>query len=90
MVAGSHSAEVGDASSHLFAVNRGCVKVSTQFIFAGPCMFWGRTKYLLVFQDFGTASVREVQYQGVSSLWQWPQSSLRGLFTSKERPPVSM
>lgn len=29
MVAGSHSAEVGDASSHLFAVNRGCVKVST-------------------------------------------------------------
>lgn len=89
MRAGSRSREVQDASPRLFASTRGDVKVGSPFSFicAGPCVFWGRTKYLLVFQDFGRASVGEVQYQGISSLWQWPQSSLRGLFPSKERPP---
>lgn len=57
------------------------------FIFAGTRTFLGTTRHLLVFQVFGTASVGEVQYQGISSLWRWLQSSLRGLFTSKERPP---
>lgn len=52
-----------------------------------PVHVWGRIKYLLVFQDFGTASVGEVQYQGVSSLWQWPRSSLGGLVPSEESPP---
>lgn len=60
------------------------------FIIAGTRTFLGTTRHLLVFQVFGTASVGEVQYQGISSLWRWFQSSLRGLFTSKERPPVSM
>lgn len=53
------------------------------FIFAGPSLFLGTTRVPLAFQVFGTASVREVQYQGISSLWQWSQSGLRGLFTSK-------
>lgn len=60
------------------------------FIIAGTRAFLGTTRHLLVFLVFGTASVGEVQYQGISSPWRWLQSTLRGLFTSKERPPVSM
>lgn len=67
-------------------LNRGQGKFGPQcwFISAGTRTFLGTTSHLLVFQVSGTASVSEVQYQGISSLWQWLQSSLRGLFTSKE------
>lgn len=72
-------------------LNRGQGKFGPQcwFIFAGTRTFLGTTRHLLVFQVFGTASVGEVQYQGISSRWRWLGSSLRGLFTSKERPPPS-